>query len=112
MVYCETVRSSSETTRKDAPWDVMGSGCIEVTDEVDTGSGGDVYDMVEVDNSRCRVRTDDVATRTCSVSDVELCSKAIEVGVEVLEGRAKVCVMLVISDDKTSILVAVEAMTA
>jgi hypothetical protein len=90
----------------------MGSGCIEVTDDVDTGSEGEVYDMVEVDSSRWRLMTDDEATRACSVSVVELGSRAMEVGEEMLDGRANVCVTLVISDDSTNKFVAVEAITA
>jgi hypothetical protein len=90
----------------------MGSGCIEVTDEVDTGSEEEVYDVVEVDSSRWRLTTDDEATRACSVSDVELGSKAMEVGEEMFGGRANVCVILEISDDSTNKFVAVEAMTA
>jgi hypothetical protein len=56
--------------------------------------------------------SDDEATRASSISDVELGSKAMEVGEERLDGKANVCVILVISDDNTNKLVAVEAMIA
>ena len=77
---------------------------------MDTGSGEEVKDIFDVANSRCRVTTDDAATRTCNVSAVEEARRAIDVGEGVLAGRGKVLDTLVTSGEKTSILVAVEAM--
>jgi hypothetical protein len=93
------------------PWDVTGSGSKEVTDEVDTGTGDEVDDIVDVANSRCRVIIDDAATMACKVSCVELASRAIEVGAGVLGGRRNVCDILVTSEERTKRFVAVEAMT-
>jgi hypothetical protein len=110
MVYWDTVRSSSETTRNEAPCEVTGNGWREVTEAVDTGNGEEVNDTFDVESSRCKVTMEEVATRTCSVSAVEEERRAIEVGEGVLAGRAKVLETLVTSGENTSILVAVEAM--
>jgi hypothetical protein len=80
-----------------------------VTEAVDTGSGEEVNDTFDVESSRCRVRIEEAATRTCSVSAVDDARRAMDVGEGVLAGRAKVLETLVTSGENTSILVAVEA---
>jgi len=80
-----------------------------VTEAVDTGSGEEANDTFDVDNSRCRVTMEEVATRTCNVSAVDEARIAIDVGEGVLAGRAKVLETLVTSGENTSTLVAVEA---
>jgi len=57
-VYCDTVRSSSATTRKDVPWDAGGRGRREVTDEVETGMSAEVDDVSEVSRSKVNLATD------------------------------------------------------
>lgn len=84
---------------------------MEVTDDVETGSGDDVYDIVLVASSRCNVMMDEVPTRTCSVSGVDDAKMAMADGEGVLGGRVNVCDTLVASDDKQTIDVDVAATT-
>jgi hypothetical protein len=90
---------------------VIGRGRREMTEEVETGNGEDVYDVVDVANSRCRVTTEEEAIKAWNVSGVELARRAMEVGEGVLGGRANVWDILVTSADNTCIEVEVATTT-
>ena len=87
--YCDTVRSSSDMTRKQLADEVLGKGRMEVTEDVETGRDTDEDEIVLVLKSKRIVITDIEAIKTCSISEEEVGRSVIAVGDGVFAGKGK-----------------------
>ena len=90
MVYCETVLSSSATTKKEVPVEELGKGCKYVTVDVETGNGADELDVFPFCRFSCTMRTEDEASSTCIEAEFEDARTVMAEGGGVLEGRENV----------------------
>lgn len=111
-MYWETVRSSSDTTRKDAPSVVEGKGTRDATEDVDTGTGLVITEAAFVFMSTRSVKTDIEPTTSSSDSDEDVRSTAIAVGGGMFAGRAKLRGLVERSGSKTRIADAAAKSTA
>lgn len=98
MVYCATVRSSSETTKKELPEGVT-SGYNAMVVDVDTGKGDE--DAVGFDEvgAACSMRADEDAMTMWSDSGVDEGRTVTAVGEGVLAGKEIVDATLLQSGD-------------
>ncbi len=88
--------------RKDVPCEVAGRVYRAVTDEVVTGRGGEVYSVRPLPGFRCSCITEAEATKRCIRSPVDVGSRAMAVGDDVLDGSGKVFWTLARSCESTS----------